>query len=336
MARSPLAARPPRSPPLRDDSRDERGVREPHGRDSRRSGRDVSSLRQPVPPRFRPSRETLRARRTRMRFGVAERVVDRGRTADGRGPCSRRGSTPSGREVGRERGVVVLFAREPDFARSTRACAAAKCVENRSRRSVASRTARSSSSASSGKQRLGEPCEIPPSDPGLILERVAAAVVDRAERLVRIVLVEEGARSVVDRLAADRVLSVFITPCTKPTPSQRATRSAWASHDAIEQRQRVVAGARRVGVMPFEARTRQGSSGFPVAARGKELERADTKVTRGHTGEHRPGKRPAPEAPARPVVTAASARVVGTPSAAIASLTMYSRSTGPRAARPSP
>ena len=37
-----------------------------------------------------------------------------------------------------------------------------------------------------------------------------------------------------------------------------------------------------------------------------------------------------------PVVTAASDRVVGMPSAAIASLTMYSRSTGPSAARPSP
>ena len=34
--------------------------------------------------------------------------------------------------------------------------------------------------------------------------------------------------------------------------------------------------------------------------------------------------------------TAASARVVGIPSAAIASLTIYSRRTGPRAARPSP
>ena len=37
-----------------------------------------------------------------------------------------------------------------------------------------------------------------------------------------------------------------------------------------------------------------------------------------------------------PVTTAASDRVVGMPSAAIASLTMYSRSTGPSAARPSP
>jgi hypothetical protein len=37
-----------------------------------------------------------------------------------------------------------------------------------------------------------------------------------------------------------------------------------------------------------------------------------------------------------PLVTAASARVVGIPSAAIPSLTMYSRSTGPRGARPSP
>ena len=37
-----------------------------------------------------------------------------------------------------------------------------------------------------------------------------------------------------------------------------------------------------------------------------------------------------------PVMTAASERVVGMPSANIASLTMYSRSTGPSAARPSP
>ena len=37
-----------------------------------------------------------------------------------------------------------------------------------------------------------------------------------------------------------------------------------------------------------------------------------------------------------PVVATASARVVGMPSAAIASLTRYSRSTGPSAARPSP
>jgi hypothetical protein len=37
-----------------------------------------------------------------------------------------------------------------------------------------------------------------------------------------------------------------------------------------------------------------------------------------------------------PVVTAASARVVGTPSADMASLTMYSRKTGPSAALPSP
>ena len=37
-----------------------------------------------------------------------------------------------------------------------------------------------------------------------------------------------------------------------------------------------------------------------------------------------------------PVVTAASARVVGMPSACMASLTRYSRSTGPSAARPSP
>ena len=37
-----------------------------------------------------------------------------------------------------------------------------------------------------------------------------------------------------------------------------------------------------------------------------------------------------------PLSTAANVRVVGMPSAAIASLTIYSRNTGPSAARPSP
>ena len=73
-----------------------------------------------------------------------------------------------------------------------------------------------------------------------------------------------------------------------------------------------------------------------VAARGEELEGADADVAGGDAGQHGAGQRRLAHARCSPVVTAASARVVGMPSAAIASLTMYSRSTGPSAARPSP
>ena len=72
-----------------------------------------------------------------------------------------------------------------------------------------------------------------------------------------------------------------------------------------------------------------------VAARGEILEGADADVARGHAGQHGAGQHGLAHHRS-PVMTAASERVVGMPSAAIASLTIYSRSTGPSAARPSP
>ena len=81
------------------------------------------------------------------------------------------------------------------------------------------------------------------------------------------------------------VLSVFMTPWTKPTPSQRATRLACASmtHSSRASASLPPPGGRRVVA-------REGVGGerdqrLAVAARREELERADAEVARGHARE---------------------------------------------------
>jgi hypothetical protein len=59
------------------------------------------------------------------------------------------------------------------------------------------------------QQRLGEARQVPERNPRLIPEGIATAMIDRAEFLVGIILVEECARSVVNRLAGNgRVVGV--------------------------------------------------------------------------------------------------------------------------------
>jgi len=94
-------------------ARDEGGVREPHGRDAQ-VGRETLS-RQPVPPRVRPAVKRTGLGEQGCDSRVFGRVVDRGAQPtkeDGVVDAVRR---HPGQQVGRERGVVVLFAREPDF-----------------------------------------------------------------------------------------------------------------------------------------------------------------------------------------------------------------------------
>ena len=109
-----------------------------------------------------------------------------------------------------------------------------------------------------------------------------------------------------------------------------------ARDDAFEQRVIGALGLGDVRVVPGDDVVGELPHAIGVAARGEELEGADADVARGHAGEHRAGQHASRACTRSPVVTAASERVVGMPSAAIASLTMYSRSTGPSAARPSP
>ena len=86
------------------------------------------------------------------------------------------------------------------------------------------------------------------------------------------------------------VLSVFITPWTKPTPSQRATRSACAS---ITRSSSASASLPLPAASRVVARERVGGERdqrLAVVARGEELERADADVARRHAREHRAGQ----------------------------------------------
>ena len=105
--------------------------------------------------------------------------------------------------------------------------------------------------------------------------------------MLRIVLVEERARPVVDGLAGDRrvvgVHHAVHEADAEPARDERRLRV----DDALEQRERVVAAARRVGVVARERVRGERRQRFAVVARGEELERADADVARGHAREHR-------------------------------------------------
>ncbi len=125
--------------------------------------------------------------------------------AGGRRACSRRRRRhPAEQLLASGRSSVLLPRRARAWRASRRMCAASKRDAKRSSCSVARRTASSSASARSGRSASASRARFHERDARLIRERVAAAVVDRAERLARIVRVEERARSVVDRLAGDR------------------------------------------------------------------------------------------------------------------------------------
>jgi len=94
----------------------------------------------------------------------------------------------------------------------------------------------------------------------------------------------------------------------------------------LRRRGGVVAGDRMIGEGVAIARRRRST---------RRMEAPDSQVTAGDADQHGAGSTVS-RSIGRPVLTTASERVVGTPSACIASLTMYSRSIGPTAARPSP
>ena len=132
------------------------------------------------------------------------------------------------------------------------------------------------------------------------------------------------------------MLSVFITPWTKPTDSHRAIRARLPLDDAFEQCGIRSVGCRKVRIESSRSRSRQGG--------GRHLRRSGGRNTgrcRREHGSLRHGsiRRPAEAAHAvpsrrwRPLRATASLECRR---AAIASLTRYSRSTGPTAALPSP
>src|SRR6185295_5458926 len=99
---------------------------------------------------------------------------------------------------------------------------------------------------------FGEPRQIPERDARLVRERVTTAMIDGAERLLRVVLVEESARTEVDGLARDgRVVRVH-HPVHEADPEPRRYEARLPEHDAFEERQCFVAGSGQRGVVPGE------------------------------------------------------------------------------------
>ena len=131
------------------------------------------------------------------------------------------------------------------------------------------------------------------------------------------------------------MLSVFITPWTNPTSIHGATSDAWAVTTASNSARVGVSASRGVGVVPGDRVVGEPAQQVDVAGGPGVLEAAHPQMAAGDPGEHGAGQQGLP-AHRRPVATTASERVVGMPSACIASLTTYSRSIGPTAARPSP
>ena len=183
------------------------------------------------------------------------------------------------------------------------------------------------------QQRLGQARQVPLRDVRLVAVGVAAAVVDRAEHRGRVERVHERARPVVDRLAGDRhvvgVHDAVDEADEHPLGDQRRLRL----DDGLEERESAAArppggGARSRSRRAAAASVRSGRR----AAYSKVPTRRWLAATRVSTAPGRNVSR----ATRSPVATTASARVVGMPSACIASPITYSRSIGPTAALPSP
>ena len=132
------------------------------------------------------------------------------------------------------------------------------------------------------------------------------------------------------------MLSVFITPWMNPTSIHCATSDAWRVDDPLEEREVRVRPPRPPAGGGARSRSRRAAaraSGSPRAAAYWNVPtRMWLAATRASTA---PGSTVSRRT-SSPVATTASARVVGMPSACIASPMTYSRSIGPTAALPSP
>ena len=132
------------------------------------------------------------------------------------------------------------------------------------------------------------------------------------------------------------MLSVFMTPCTNPTSIHRATSDGLRVDDAPVELQ---VGVLRLGRLRVVARDRVVRQ-LSAAAPGRRVAAAYWNVpTRRWLAATRASTAPGSivsRTTCSPVATTASARLVGMPSACIASPMRYSRSIGPTAAFPSP
>ena len=149
------------------------------------------------------------------------------------------------------------------------------------------------------------------------LPGITAVLVDRTEHRFRVIVVDEGAGTVIDGLARNRWLSVFITPWTKPILTHLATSDACASPTRRKNSRYRSSRPTMFWKVAGDGIIGQLAKLFGLAARCKNW-----KVpTRRCEAAMRCQNSAFPAHCARfllPVVTAAKARVVGTPRACIA------------------
>ncbi|ODS95281.1 MAG: hypothetical protein ABS56_16350 [Lautropia sp. SCN 69-89] len=136
-------------------------------------------------------------------------------------------------------------------------------------------------------QALGEPRQVPARDLRLPAERVAPAMVDRTEHRVGIVDLEEGAGTVVDRLARQcHVVGVHHAVDEADVHPLRHQRRLPAHH-RVQQRQESAGLARERGIVPCDRVVGEPAHVVVLAACREELEGAHADVARGHASEHR-------------------------------------------------
>ena len=90
---------------------------------------------------------------------------------------------------------------------------------------------------------------------------------------------------------ATELLSVFITPWTKPTSSQLRHQVRLARHHPVQQRAVGPLRRRGLGVVAGDHVVSQEPHTLRVAPRGEVLERAHPDVARGHAGQDRARQR---------------------------------------------
>ena len=185
------------------------------------------------------------------------------------------------------------------------------------------------------QQCLSQARQVPERNLRLVAIRIAPGIIDRAIHRVRVKRIHEGARPVIDRLARHRHIVGIHNAMNKSHQQPARHQRPGPCNHRVQQRAIPVFRLGRRGVMAFDDIVCQRSARHPDRRGAGKTQTCRFAHGFAHTRQNCP-RQPLVAQHKFAVVTAASARVVGMPSAAMASLTIYSRSTGPSAARPSP
>jgi hypothetical protein len=185
------------------------------------------------------------------------------------------------------------------------------------------------------QQRFGKPGKVPLGDLRLPAVGVAAVVIDGTEDGIRIVGVHERAGAVIDGFTAKGHVVRVHDAVDEANQQPAGHQGRLPLHDGPAAGQDRDSRCGQIGKVAADGVVgqRPDPSGLPLAAAYSKVPTrmwlaavrvriAPCRVVSRNTGS--------------PVVTTARLRVVGMPRACRASLMMYSRSIGPRAARPSP